>query len=106
MTNCGNGAPPEMNQRTCDRSAVANSGASSNSFQIVGTPRTTVQRSCSIVFHTAATSKPLWITTVPPMQNTGIRNAASPPAWYIGVKTGVMSSSRSPQLMAVLYPFQ
>ena len=34
----GSGAPPLISQRTCDRSVVANSGASASSFQIVGTP--------------------------------------------------------------------
>ena len=80
MMKCGSGAPPEMNQRTCDRSAVANSGASISSFQVVGTPRTTVQRSRSMVRQIAEASNDLCNTIVPPTVKMGMVNAAMPPA--------------------------
>ena len=98
----GSGAPPLMNQRTCDVSAVANSGASISIFQIVGTPRTTVHLSSTMARHTSVVSKARWRTMVPPMVKMGSRNAPSPPAWYSGVKIELTSSSRSCQQATVL----
>ena len=77
----GSGAPPLMNQRTWSSFAAANSGASISIFQMVGTPRTTVQRSRSMVRQTWEASNDLCSTIVPPAVKIGIVNAAMPPAW-------------------------
>ncbi len=98
----GSGAPPEISQRTRLRLTVWNSGASARSFQIVGTPSTTVHPSSSITRQTSAASKAACSTSRPPTSSSGARNAPSPPAWYSGVKIELQSFSPSCQQAAVL----
>src|SRR5687768_3738839 len=91
MSGSGTGAPPQIAERTDDRSAAAHRGERAIARNIAGTPNRNVTRYRSISSSVPSGSKADTRIAVPPLQNVGSTVWLSAATWNIGALTSVTS---------------